>query len=596
MLVRRHETYYLRRRMPLRLQPYFQLREIWISLRTGDRIVAKVRWHRLMADIDDLMARAAAILDNATTHEELERASELFDHAETLIESRRVEAEALAAKTGELRAVMRELRLLQEHQAAAERFHRAVQLLAKTDERARQSEHRGEVTAAALAEARSSLAVVTSAIGRTETATPLFSELVEPFFNAPLKTLPEAQREAAAATQSQDRATLRLWLELVGDRPVGKYLRADVTTFLERARQLPYNYRKSLADKDLPLEEAIQRAIARQAQKHQHDVESGHATGDFQPRRLTKKTLKRHTTALSNFFDYCVDRSYISRSSKIDLISGHRLKAKRTEEPDPRDQWSPEDLQTLFASPVWHGCHPFFRSRPGPQIIRDACFWLPLVCTFQGFRLEEAADLVRGDVLYDTIAELWAIRIAAGERIDRLPDGNKRVRHRSIKTRAARRTVAIHPELLKLGFVNYICSIAPEARDPLFPDLEPQGKLQKRGPRITRWFGNYRRQIGIFRPGVASHAFRHTVSTRLRGKIRGQLGDYQAKRHVDFMLGHAREGSTGDEVYDHGLKLREAAGTLFMLEYPELDFSHLHVADPVGIPAWWTPGQRHDPP
>ena len=39
-----------------------------------------------------------------------------------------------------------------------------------------------------------------------------------------------------------------------------------------------------------------------------------------------------------------------------------------------RDMWSGDELRLLFESPVWTGCHPFFRSRPGTEILRDSLF------------------------------------------------------------------------------------------------------------------------------------------------------------------------------------------------------------------------------
>ena len=76
---------------------------------------------------------------------------------------------------------------------------------------------------------------------------------------------------------------------------------------------------------------------------------------------------------------------------------------------------------------------------------------------------------------------------------------------------AARRVIALHPETLKMGFLDYMRSRAPGPNDPLFPDLEPQSEDGKRGPRFTRWFVEYRQSIEVYREGVAMHAFRHTA-------------------------------------------------------------------------------------
>ena len=70
---------------------------------------------------------------------------------------------------------------------------------------------------------------------------------------------------------------------------------------------------------------------------------------------------------------------------------------------------------------------------------------------------------------------------------------------RRLKNKGAKRTVALHPEILLMGFVAYVRRTAPRPDDPLFPDIRPQGKDGKRGPRITRWFVEYRKAIEVYR-------------------------------------------------------------------------------------------------
>ncbi len=159
--------------------------------------------------------------------------------------------------------------------------------------------------------------------------------------------------------------------------------------------------------------------------------------------------------------------------------------------------------------------------------------------------------------------ETWAVRITETE-------GNAESGDRRLKTENAERVIPLHPEVIRLGFLAYIAEAAPNPDDPLFPDLKPQGKDKKRGPRITRWFVEYRRAIGVYRPGVGMHAFRHTAITRLRDTIT----DHQQERHVDFLMGHARGGGEGRERYDKGPGLKALAETLTLLQFPEVDLSH----------------------
>ena len=285
--------------------------------------------------------------------------------------------------------------------------------------------------------------------------TPRFSTQVQDF---------AAWREKSGVrghTVAQDRPTLRFFQELAGDKPVDSYTRADVALFLSRMQELPANYGKSPADRDRSAAEIIARAKATGA------------------KRVAPKTAKRHLSVLSRFFKFCLDQGLISKAVRDELTEEHEFAGGAAPARQQRDAWKPEELQALFGSPVWTGCHPFFRSQRGTAVIRDAKFWLPLLALFHGCRLEEFADLYRQDL--DREGAIWFVRITDTER--------------GLKNDNAKRVVPLHPEIIRLGFLAYVERLAPNPGDPLFPDIEPQGADRKRGPRITRWFVNYRKEI-----------------------------------------------------------------------------------------------------
>ena len=370
---------------------------------------------------------------------------------------------------------------------------------------------------------------------------PLASALVEPFF---------VHREAIDGLShhdmSQERTTLRLFADICGDKPINSYGRADASTFLATLRRLPVHYGKSPKDKGRSATEIIAEADAKGAA------------------RITDKTVKRHLTALSQFLRFAMDQGHITKAARDEMVGGHRFREKRKAR-GQRDAWTSDELKALFASPVWTGCHPIRRAEQGAHIIRDARFWLPILALYHGARLEEFADLYGRDVWCDD--GTWAIRLVETE--DNAESGD-----RNLKSDAAVRVLPVHPELVRLGFLAYVESIAPTPDDPLFPDLKPQGRDKKRGPRMTRWFVEYRKAINLYRPGVAMHAFRHTAITRLSDAITS----FQQERHRDHMMGHASAGGGEGRIrYDKGPGLKSVAATLALLGYPEVDLSHLWV-------------------
>ena len=374
---------------------------------------------------------------------------------------------------------------------------------------------------------------------------PVASALIEPFF-----VRRETIDRLSHHDMSQERTTLRLFLDVCGDRAISEYSRGDVTGFLNTLRRLPRPYGKSPKDRDRTVAEIIAAASA-------------------DAPRLSDKTVKRHHTALTQFFRFAMDGGDLSVAQHTELTAKHRFREDQKAR-DQRDAWTSDDLRTLFRSPVWTGCHRFFRSQPGDQIIRDAKFWLPILALYHGARLEEFADLYRRDIWCD--GGTWAIRIVRS-------DDNGEAGTRTVKTDAAVRVIPVHPEMIRLGFLAYVRRTAPAPDDPLFPDLKPQGKDRKRGPRITRWFREYREAIGVYREGIGMHAFRHTAITRLSD----QIVTWQDKRRRDYIMGHATgAGTEGDLRYDKGAGLKACAEALARLTYPEVDLSHLYVEENAG--------------
>lgn len=361
------------------------------------------------------------------------------------------------------------------------------------------------------------------------------SALVEPYF-----VRRQTHDKATLQVIGQERGTVRRFIEACGDRAPSDYSRSDVLGFLDQLRRLPATYGRSPRDKDISLKDLIARADAEHAS------------------RLKEKTIKRHHSALSQLFMYAVNQGYLSLAHKRELFSEVRF-ALADKAREQRDMWLPEELTALFKSPIWTGSQEGVRSKPGPYIIRDAKFWLPLLGIFHGGRLEEFADLRGRDV-----AEIDGVQALVFQEAE----------DRRLKNDNAVRTIPLHPEMVRLGFLEYVRETVRHPDDPLFPELEPQGADRKRGPRFTRFFVHYRRQIGIYRKGVGMHAFRHTANTRLRDVISG----FQQERHVAYLFGHGQAGGEGRERYDKGPALRAAAETLAMLKYPELDLSHLYVS------------------
>lgn len=70
---------------------------------------------------------------------------------------------------------------------------------------------------------------------------------------------------------------------------------------------------------------------------------------------------------------------------------------------------------------------------------------------------------------------------------------------RRLENQNAKRVIPLHPELIQLGFLAHVEKVGPKPSDPIFPDLKPKGRDEKRGHAISKWFGEYRKAIGLLR-------------------------------------------------------------------------------------------------
>jgi integrase len=145
---------------------------------------------------------------------------------------------------------------------------------------------------------------------------------------------------------------------------------------------------------------------------------------------------------------------------------------------------------------------------------------------FTGARLNEICQLDIADVQRD--GDTWFLNITDEG------DDNK-----SVKSKAARRKVPLHSELIRLGFLDFVEGRKTGTR--LFPDYSYSANGGY-GRNLGRWCNeSFLPKLSIKQPGLVFHSLRHTVVTRLG---QANVPDPQ----IQCIVGHAREGVT-QEVY-----------------------------------------------
>ncbi len=225
---------------------------------------------------------------------------------------------------------------------------------------------------------------------------------------------------------------------------------------------------------------------------------------------------------------------------------------------DARHPFSTEQLVAIFNAPLYRGCRDdeLGYATPGPNVVRRARFWVPLVGLFSGLRLNELCSLEVNDAALRDGVDCLVVQPDA--------EGVKQ-----LKTKAAARVVPVHPELRRCGLLNYVAETRAAGHRRLFPELRPD-RRGYHSDAFQKWLARYLRKASASAPRTSFHSFRHNFRDAVR--------ESGANRDAVLALGGWAAGGT-EETYGGGLRPRTLAAVMSGIEYPDLDLSHLWKGD-----------------
>jgi integrase len=263
--------------------------------------------------------------------------------------------------------------------------------------------------------------------------------------------------------------------------------------------------------------------------------------------RVKPATVQARFNLLRAAFTVCLE------DDQLGIIANPLQYVKiRSVEPDEksRDAFTAGQLQTLFNSQVFtEGERPV-----GGRA--DAAFWAPLIALTTGARLDEILSL-RTDGLYQHEG-VWVLHFR------HRPDLGQRLKG---KARNNRR-VPVHPELLRLGIVDYLRSVQ-EPGPWLFPAIDRSEKRRSHSSAWGAWFGRYLDRLGIKSDQLTFHSFRHTFKHFMRAS--GIPED-----HHDAMTGHTTAEVARRYGSAEGYPVGALAESMGRLKFGALDLSRLH--------------------
>ena len=285
-------------------------------------------------------------------------------------------------------------------------------------------------------------------------------------------------------TLAENRAIFNLWLRIVGNQPISTYGHEQHRQYKAMLQRLPPNLNKDPRYIGKSLAEIVE-------------------LGD-PPAAIN--TINKSLTRVAALFNWAVRHGYTGLNPASGMV------IKRTKRPsEERHPFTPADLKAIFD-------RDDFRSRSHRE---SYMYWAPLIALYTGARLNEIAQLHLTDFSeHDGIALVSVDDVGEGKRV---------------KTRAARRRIPLHPELIRLGLLAHVELLRKKGKTRLFPELKP-GR-DGYGALVSKWFARYRKRCGITQSGKVFHSFRHTFVDRLK-----QAG--AAKELIASLVGHEDSSET----------------------------------------------------
>jgi len=298
----------------------------------------------------------------------------------------------------------------------------------------------------------------------------------------------------ASTTFQKHSGALMTFQNFVGPKPIGLLSRRDCKEFKLALEKLPPNWETRFKGMGI-------REIAA-----------------LEMPTISPATVNRILSPICSFFNWALVEGYISANPALRLRAVHRVRADTQ-----RSAFNAADLCLVFErSPMYRGCEaPWKRNLPGSKIIKDARFWLPLIALFTGMRLEEIAQLRCTDIRH--VDGVWVIDVNSS-------DGNR------LKNQNSQRLIPIHSKLLAIGLVDHAEKAHASGNERLWPEFR-RGKHGGYSGSYSKWFGQYKNQIGITDPRKTFHSFRHTFIDQLK-----QLDVPDGK--IQELVGHANHSIT----------------------------------------------------
>jgi integrase len=263
---------------------------------------------------------------------------------------------------------------------------------------------------------------------------------------------------------------------------------------------------------------------------------------------LAWETLDKYLSALNRFLRWAYKEEYIERAWDDLSPLGKKPDGSMAKLP-----FEDAELSRIFSRPIYMGClndgHGF--SRPGPNIVRRARYWAPLISLFGGLRAGEILQLTPDHFRRSPTGHPFIVLT---------PD-------MQLKNENAQREVPVHSILIAIGLLGWVERRRSDADAKLFPEIAPDAYAAE-SPTFSKRFKSDLKhfELGERRAKLTFHSFRHTFKRALDRTN-------ASEQEKDELCGWARGKKTGRR-YGVGLEADRLQPWVEAVAY-DIDLNHL---------------------
>lgn len=298
---------------------------------------------------------------------------------------------------------------------------------------------------------------------------PILSEIIKEYWDEKMAT-----NAWGTKTALEIQTILNRMVEIIGDIPSKNLSYESARKYKSTLMKLPPNMSKDKRYRDLSIKEILE-------------------LDNVKP--ISTITFNNNMGFVITMMNWAKKNGYVADNYFEGMKVKNPKKAK-----DQRKPFSDRNLKKIFNPETYLEETKGF----------DFRYWLPLLALFTGGRLGELTQLHKSDIVKKDGVFCIEITDERGTKAD----------PKRLKNSSSERLVPISPQLIELGFLDYVQQQKKNKETTrLFPELTFT-KADYYTRRCGRWFNQFylRKKLGITDPQLSFHSFRHNVGNGLKQK------------------------------------------------------------------------------